>query len=128
MRSKGVHNGQERRNFAMKKVKSLGSVGVVLVMLFSVMFLTPPVKAVSQVVAQEGVKFEVLQSMRDNLKMFIGKNIYVNLKSGKTYQGVLKAVGDHFIHLEKISERNFFDALIRIDDINAIEAQFRGYK
>ncbi len=106
----------------------LGSVRVVLVILFSAMFLTHPVKAAAQVVAQEGVKFEVSQSMKDNLKMFIGKNMYISLKSGKTYQGILKSVGDHLIHLEKISERNFFDALIRIDDISAIEAQFRGYK
>ncbi len=112
----------------MKKVKKVGSVGLVLVVLISAMFVTSPVKAVAQVVAQEGVKFEVSQSMRDNLKMFIGKSIYINLKSGKTYQGILKSVGDHLIHLEKISERNFFDALIRIDDISAIEVQFRGYK
>ncbi len=112
----------------MKKVKMVGSVGLVLVVLISAMFITSPVKAAAQVVAQEGVKFEVSQSMRDNLKMFIGKNLYISLKSGKTYQGILKSVGDHLIHLEKVSERNFFDALIRIDDISAIEAQFRGHK
>jgi small nuclear ribonucleoprotein (snRNP)-like protein len=112
----------------MKRGKSLISVWIVLVILFSAMFLTSPVNVMAQVVAQEGVKFDVSQSMKDNLKMFIGKNIYISLRSGKTYQGVLKSVGDHFIHLEKISERNFFDALVRIDDISAIEAQFRGYK
>ncbi len=112
----------------MKKVKKVGSVGLVLVILFSAMFVTSSAKAVAQVVAQEGVKFEVSQSMRDNLKTFIGKNLYISLKSGKTYQGILKSVGDHLIHLEKVSERNFFDALIRIDDISAIEVQFRGYK
>ncbi len=112
----------------MKKVKILSSLGLVLVILFSAMFFMLPVKAVAQVVAHEGVKFEVSQSMRDNLKMFIGKSMYINLKSGKTYQGILKSVGDHLIHLDKVSERNFFDALIRIDDISAIEAQFRDYK
>ncbi len=112
----------------MKKIKMVGSVGLVMVILFSALFVTSPVEAVAQVVTQEGVKFEVSQSMRDNLKMFIGKNLYISLKSGKTYQGILKSVGDHLIHLEKVSERNFFDALIRIDDISAIEAQFRGYK
>ncbi len=111
----------------MKRVKRMGSFAVFLVILLSAMFLTPG-NVVSQVASQEGVKYEVSQSMRDNLKTFIGKNIYISLKSGKTYQGVLKSVGDHLAHLEKISERNFFDALIRIDDITAIEAQFRGYK
>ncbi len=112
----------------MKKVKRLGRVGVILVILISFMLLSSPGKVVAQVVTHEGVKFEVSQSIRDNLKMLVGKSIYISLKSGKTYQGVLKSVGDHLVHLEKIAERNFFDALIRIDDITAIEAQFRGYK
>ena len=112
----------------MKRAKRLGSMGVILVILFSAMFLTTPRDGVAQVVSQEGVRFDVFQSMKDNLKIFIGKNIYISLRSGKTYQGILKSVGDHFIHLEKLSEKNFFDALIRIDDISAIEAQFRGYK
>jgi ferredoxin-fold anticodon binding domain-containing protein len=66
--------------------------------------------------------------MKDNLKMFIGKNVYVTLRSGKIYQGYLKSVGDHLIHLEKIAGKDFFDALIRLEDISAFEAQFRGYK
>lgn len=112
----------------MKRTKMLGSVGVVLAILFSTMFLTPPTKVEAQVVALEGVKFEVFQSMRDNLEMFIGKNVYVTLRSGKTYQGYLKSTGDHFIHLEKIASKDFFDALIRMEDISAIEVQFRRYK
>jgi len=112
----------------MKTLKMLGSVGVVLAILFSIMFLSLPTNMEAQVTASEGVKFEVAQSMKDNLNMFIGKAVYVNLKSGKTYQGSLKSVGDHLIHLEKITDRNYFDALIRIEDISAIEAQFRGYK
>jgi hypothetical protein len=37
-------------------------------------------------------------------------------------------VGDHFVHLEKLAGREFFDVLIRIEDISAVEARFRELK
>jgi small nuclear ribonucleoprotein (snRNP)-like protein len=56
----------------------------------------------------------------------IGKEVFISLRSGKTYQGRIKAVGDHFLHLERIAGKDFYDALIRIEDISAVEAKFRG--
>ncbi len=112
----------------MRKATMFGLVGVALAILVSVALITFPEKAAAETKAIEGVKYEVSQSLNDNLKPFVGKMVYVNLRSGKTYQGSLKAVGDHWIHLEKLAERNFYDALIRIDDISAIETQFRDNK
>ena len=45
--------------------------------------------------------------------------------SGKTLTGVVKEVGNHLIHLEKLSGKEYFDALIRIENISAIETRFR---
>ena len=113
----------------MKKTRMLSSVGVVLCLLVAASFFAVPTGVeAAQVVAFEGVKFDVFDSLRGNLKTFIGKDVYVHLRSGNTYRGVLKSVGDHFIHLEKIAHRDFFDALVRIEDIAAIEVQFRGHK
>ena len=78
--------------------------------------------------AIEGVKFDVQSALRDNLKLFTGRDVYVHLRSGKTFQGYVKAVGDHFVHVEKLAARDFFDVLIRIEDISAIEAKFRDFK
>ncbi len=80
------------------------------------------------VTATEGAKFDVQNPLGDNLKRFLGKDVYVHLRSGKTLQGYVKSVGDHFVHLEKLAGRDFFDALIRIEDISAIEAKFRELK
>ncbi len=76
----------------------------------------------------EGVKFDTQNSLGDNLKFFTGKDVYVHLRSGKTFQGYVKSVGDHFVHLEKLAGREFFDVLIRIEDISAVEARFRELK
>jgi small nuclear ribonucleoprotein (snRNP)-like protein len=110
----------------MKKKRILSPVGCVLFLLFSVSFVTLPTEAEAQAVASEGVQFDVSDSLRGNLKTLIGEDVSVNLRSGTTYRGFVKSVGDHFIHLEKIAHRDFFDALIRMEDIAAIEVQFRG--
>jgi hypothetical protein len=72
--------------------------------------------------------YNVAASLKDNLSTLAGKDIYVSLRSGKVYQGYVKAVGDHFVHLEKLAGKDFFDALIRMDDISAIEVKFRDLK
>ena len=113
----------------MKKSQRLGSMGIIWTMLLSAAFLTLPAEMeASQVVAIEGMSFDVWATLKDNLKSFTGKDMYVTLRSGKTYQGFLKSVGDHFIHLEKIAGKDFFDALLRMEDISAIELKFRDIK
>lgn len=111
-----------------KRAMMFGSLGVLLVLMLSATFLAVPVEveAKAKVVAVEGVSYNVDASMADNLKSFIGKKVYVTLDSGKTFAGVVKAVGNHFIHLEKLDGKDFFDALIRIEDIGAIDARFRN--
>ncbi|MFC1885007.1 DUF6897 domain-containing protein [Thermodesulfobacteriota bacterium] len=76
----------------------------------------------------EGAKFDTSFSLADNLKMYMGKNIIVHLKSGKSFQGLVKAIGNNMLHLEKLTGKDFYDALIRIDEISAIEAKFREMK
>jgi hypothetical protein len=76
----------------------------------------------------EGVKFDTAASLTDNIKNFSGKDVLVHLRSGKTVQGYVKSVGNGLIHLEKLSGRDFYDALIRIEDISAIEVKFRDMK
>ena len=114
----------------MKRVKMQSSVGVMLAILFFVAVLTPPAEAEAQakVVAIEGMKYQVGASMQDNLKSLVGKKVYVTLASGKTFAGFVKEVGNHFMHLEKLDKKDFFDALIRIEDISAIDAKFRNFK
>jgi len=109
-----------------KKTTILSSGVIILAMLFSAVFLTLPAEVKAKVVAVEGVSYNVNSSLVDNLKSLVGRKIYVTLDSGKTVAGFLKEVGDHLIHLEKLDGREFFDALIRIEDINAIETRFRN--
>lgn len=82
----------------------------------------------AEVVPIEGVAYNVQLSMSDNLKSFIGKKVMATLASGSSFSGKVKEVGEHFMHIEKLDGKDFFDALIRIDSIVAIDAKFRDFK
>ncbi len=111
----------------MKKITMVCTVGMLLsVLLLAMAFSLPSdAEAKSKVVEIEGMSYNVNSSMADNLKSLIGKRVYVSLDSGQTLSGTLKAVGNHLIHLEKIERKEYFDALIRIKNIIAIDVRFR---
>ena len=79
-------------------------------------------------VALEGVKFDTATPFEENVKAYVGKDIIVHLESGDTLQGYVKSVHDDLLHLEKLAGKDFYDALIRIDDISALEVKFREMK
>ena len=114
----------------MKRASMIASAAVLAVFLFTAIFIVSTASAQTKSAGTvQGAKFEVSFSMKENLKAYIGKDVLIHLRSGKTFQGYVKAVGDQAVHLEKLAGgRDFYDALIRIDDISAIETKFRDMK
>lgn len=82
----------------------------------------------SKVLPIDGMKYTINASIMDNLIALTGKKVTLTLDSGKVFTGRLKSVGEHLVHLEKIERKEFFDALIKLENIQAIEAQFRSYQ
>lgn len=111
----------------IKPTKSIRTAGIVCTMLFFTAVIAFPaqVAAKPKVVAVEGISYNVNASVEDNLKSLSGKKVYVHLDSGKTLTGLVRKVGKHLFHLEKLEGKNYFDALIRIEDITAIDTRFR---
>lgn len=114
----------------MNSSKMVGFVGLALIMVFYVaIFMLPAnAEAKSKVVAIKGVSYNVDSSLADNLKSLVGKKVYVTLDSGKTFVGWVKKVGNHLMHLEKLAGKEYFDALIRLEDISAIDTRFRDFQ
>ena len=52
--------------------------------------------------------------------------ISIILKSGKDYSGEIQSLGEFCVSLKQSGKRSFFDALIRIEDISAIEVEVRN--
>ncbi len=111
-----------------RKTKIAPWAGFVFVWLAAAVLVFAPVSQARSVVPVEGAAFNVSQSINDNLKIYTGKEVVIHLRSGKSFQGYVKSVGNHYIHLEKLSGRDFYDALIRMEDISAMEAKFRDMK
>lgn len=79
----------------------------------------------AQAADAESPLFSTDASMSVNLKNLAGKRVTVYLKGGTPLTGIVKATGDHLVHLEKLDGKDFFDALVRIDQIGAIDTRAR---
>jgi len=110
------------------KRKISNTLAITLVILFLVVCVTLPSGAGAKTKGKhiKGIKYEVNTSLRQNLKLFVGQKINVTLRSGKTFTGIVKTVGKKLVHLEKLEGKEYYDALIRIENITAIDARFRG--
>ena len=74
---------------------------------------------------QQYVQMNAGIPLGDNLIALKGKAVTIHVASGQTITGIVKDVRDNMLHLEKISQKDFFDALIRIDLISAVEVRVR---
>jgi hypothetical protein len=74
---------------------------------------------------KEAIQFNVGTTMAFNLASLKGKLITVTLSSGQTLTGVVSDAKDNLLHLTKITQREFYDALIAINHISAIEMKVR---
>lgn len=113
----------------MKKIMRLCTTMATVIAVFLVMAAWSPVEAqTKKVTPLDGVQFDTSHTMADNLKPYVGKDVTVDLRSGKTLQGYVRSVGNSLLHIEKLAGKDFYDALVRIEDISAIEVKFRDMK
>jgi len=66
-------------------------------------------------------------TMRDNLvaAMATKKPVTVVLKNGQNYRAPIGSVGNHLVVLTGPAQKEFFDILVAIDEIVAIELRVR---
>jgi len=76
----------------------------------------------SQNLLAQEMKFELNKGygMKEILASYEGKRVAIRLDGGEELEGVVTTVGDQLVHVAKLSKRDFYDAVIRIEKINAI--------
>ncbi len=81
--------------------------------------------AVSTAVAESPLNANA--SIRDNLlaAMATKKPVTVVLKNGQTYRAPIGTVGNHLVVLAGPAQKEFYDVLVAIDEIVAIELRVR---
>ena len=106
-----------------KKSLLVSGAMVVALLLIGMTVFMQSVQAAGE--AKQYVQLNAGISLADNLTALKGKTATVYLSSGQSMTGIVKDVQDNVLHLEKISQKEFYDALIRVDMISAIEARVR---
>lgn len=71
--------------------------------------------------------FEEQDTMASVLKRLEGKVVRIRVAgSGDEIVGKLQKVGRELAHVSDLSGREFFDAVVRIDQVSAVAVQVRG--
>jgi hypothetical protein len=92
-------------------------------LVFSLMLVLALITAA---VAQEA-KMSIVNNdtIRTVLEKQVGKQVTLKLDSGEELGGIVRTVGDHVVHVEKISGKEFFDAIVDLDEVAAVILRVR---
>jgi len=55
----------------------------------------------------------------------VGKQVTLELDSGEELSGTVRTVGEHVVHVEKISGKEFFDAIVDLEEVAAVILRVR---
>ena len=110
----------------MKALKKKGlATGFALMALLLAHPVVTPQTTQAAASPKEFVQLNAAIPPADNLIAMKGRTVAVSLSSGQIMTGVVKEVQNNLLHIEKLSQKEFFDALIRVDQIIAIEVRVR---
>lgn len=110
---------------ALKRRRIVIVFAVATFLLANAFGLLETVDAQTAAAPKPAVQLNAALSLADNLTALKGRTVSVSLSSGQTLTGVVKEVQSHLLHLEKLSQKEFFDALIRLDQVIAVEVRAR---
>lgn len=63
--------------------------------------------------------------VKEVLMTKVGARVTVKTDSGETLEGTVAKVGHHLLHLSKITGKDFYDAVVRIDRITSVVIKVR---
>jgi small nuclear ribonucleoprotein (snRNP)-like protein len=121
---KKLKRSERRRGMKALKEKSFAT-GIALIALLLVHLFVTFQTAQAAAGPKEYVQLNAAIPLADNLIAMKGRTVAVSLSSGQTMTGIVKEVQNNLLHLEKLSQKEFYDALIRVDQIVAIEVRAR---
>lgn len=113
----------------MKGPKRAGMQAVTIIALTMILgansLILPGIVSAAEAEVKETVQINVNTSIADNLAALKGKSVTITLSPGQTITGIVSDVKGNLLHLTKISQKEFYDALVVIDRICAIETRVR---
>ncbi len=74
---------------------------------------------------EAGFTVEPGASVRDVLAKQTGQSVTLRLKGGEEIGGKVKLVGNELVHLTQLTGRDFYDAAVRLDAVEAVIVRAR---
>lgn len=107
---------------SMKNGFNMGKRGAALLIITGIILLlgTVPVQGA-------GLEFTFNDdaSIETSLPQFKGKSVDITLKSGEQVSGKVSNIGSHVMLLKELKGKEYYDALINIDEIAAVTYRAR---
>ena len=75
--------------------------------------------------AQAGLQVDAGDKLRDVLSRQQGKTVKVRLAGGEELEGKVALVGKDVVHLSGLTGREFFDAVVDLDRVQAVIVRAR---
>lgn len=85
------------------------------------MVISAPIASSAEVMCE----LKPAATMKALLTDSIGKRVVLRLESSEEMEGTVVVVGEHPVHISKLSKRDFFDAFVSIDRISAVIIRVR---
>ncbi len=63
--------------------------------------------------------------IREVLNAYVGKRVAIRTGTGESLEGTVTKVGSHLVHISRLSGKDFYDAVIVIDKIDAVIMKVR---
>lgn len=76
--------------------------------------------------ADEALKIKADSSLPMMLAELAGKTVTLHLRGGDSLTGKLAAVGGKVVHLSELSGKEFYDGVIALEAVDAIEVRARS--
>ena len=64
-------------------------------------------------------------TIRTVLEKQVGTQVTLKLDSGEEPGGTVRTVGDHVVHVEKVTGKEFYDAVVDLDEVAAVVLRVR---
>ncbi len=84
------------------------------------------VGAPALVAAENTPQVRAADTIRSMLERQAGQRVELMLQSGEILQGTVTTVGQHVMHLSRLAKRSFFDAVVRLEAIDAVILRVRN--
>ena len=94
--------------------------------LLALLLCAAPLLAPPPAAAQDAVMEVNADAVKVNLERQVGKRVRLRLVSGQDVEGTVVAVGTAAVHVSRLAGMDFFDGVVRLDQIAAVIIRVRA--